>query len=95
MVMATACGPKSKPACFIRRFGNQHSVAGFLCAAGFGNDDAKVRFKSAADGRQNPIHAVGVGIIEEERFELVGARIAQGMGDKLRSQRGPADANEQ
>ena len=74
---------------------HQHSVAGFLGAAGFGNDDAKGFIQIGADGGQNPVHAVRVGVVEEKGLELVGARIAQGVGDKLRPQRRPADANQQ
>jgi len=84
---------KVKVCPFKRIFDFQHSIMCFLGPAGFGNDNAQGFIQTGANCSQNLIHAIRIGVVEEIRFELIGARIAQGVGYKLWSQRRPADPN--
>jgi hypothetical protein len=86
---------KGEAGLFVSGFGFEHSVAGFFGAAGLGNDQTKGLAQRSVELIQDAIHAVGVGIVEEEQPDFVGFRVAERMRDELRSESRAADADEQ
>ena len=73
--------------------GGEHAVAGLGGAAGLGDDDDEGLGELAAQAGEDVIEAVGIGVVEEGDGELVLARVAQCLADKLRAERGTADAD--
>jgi hypothetical protein len=96
MVTATACFPQNpNPAFSKAAFATSIPLRVSFVPPDFEMTMQRVLLKSVANGGQNTVHAVGIGVVEKERFEFVRARIAQRVGDKLRAQRGTANADEQ
>ncbi len=79
---------------FISRFGNEHPISSFLSAAGFGNHDAKSSIQIRANGCQDAIHSVRVGIIKKEGLDFIATRITQGVRDKLGPECRATDPNQ-
>ena len=75
--------------------GFEHAVAGFRGTAGFRDDDDEGFGELPAQGVEDVVDAVGVGVVEEVHRELVLARRAEGGTDELRAERGAADADDQ
>jgi len=80
----------------VGRLDDEHAVARLLRPARLGDDDDERPPDPA--GRGDPVelpgHAVGVGVVEEERAEGVRGA-AERVGDELRSERRPADPDEE
>ena len=85
---------KMKTCVLERTFRYQHSVAGFLGAAGLGGNNTKGFVQIRSNCSKNLVHAVRVGVVKEKGLELVGTRITQSVGDELRPPRRPANTNQ-
>ena len=72
----------------------EHAVPGLGGAARFRDDDGQRLGQAAAEAAEHAVEAVGVGVVEEVGGQAV-ARAAEGVGDELRAERRPADADDQ
>ena len=77
---------------FKGRLRREHAVAGFLGAAGFGNDDDERAAEAAADLGKDFFHAVGVGVVKKVRADWIFGG-PERVGDELWAERGSADAD--
>ena len=71
-----------------------HPVARLLCAAGFGDHHHQCAPEPALEPAEDAVKAVGIGVIQKMQPHRIGLG-AERIGDKLRTERRPADADEQ
>ncbi len=76
------------------RLGFQHAVAGFLGAAGFRNHHDQGVIEILADFPEDPVEAVGIGVVEEINRHQI-ARRPERIRDELRPERGAADPDQE
>ena len=79
----------------IRRLRFEHAVARLFGAARLGNDNGQRVLQTVADLGERALHAVGIGIVEEERIHFIFTGPRQRIGNELRPQRRAADADNQ
>ncbi len=77
----------------VSRLGFEHAVACLRSTAGLGNDNGERLAELTVECGQCAVEAVGVGVVEEEQFDLVCLWAAEGIRNKLRAKCGATDAD--